>query len=69
MDSVDGKVAVFLFADRQFFLGLYSKSEIKDVQYFLTNGFFISCFRLLIKKVLKNYYRYRVILNANVAVL
>ena len=61
MDSVDGKVALFLLADRQFFLGMYSKSEIKHFQYFLTNGFFINCFRLLIRTALKNYYCYRVI--------
>ena len=61
MNSVDVKVAVFLFADRQFYLGLYSKSEKESFQYFLTNGFFMNCFRLLIKKVLKNYYCNRVI--------
>ena len=55
------KVSVFLFADRQFYLGVYSKSKIESFQYFLTNGFFVNCFRLLVRKVLKNYYCYRVI--------
>ena len=61
MDSVDVKLAVFLFVDSQFFLELYSKSEKENFQYFLTNGFLVNCFRLLIKKILKNNYCYRVI--------
>ena len=55
------KVAVFVFADHQFYLGLYSKPEKEGFQSFLKNGFVMNCFRLLISKVLNNYYCYRVI--------